>query len=372
MSFLSPWFLLGLLGVAIPLAIHLSRRQKAEKVVFSTIRFLKQTPKKMVFFQKIRQWLLLLIRAAIVALLAIAFARPFLSQAISEQAGWSPRSVVILLDTSMSMQYGDAFDKAKKAVLTLLDSFQAGDEAALFTFSDGTEKVTELTTDLIQLATIVQNLDSPGFKSTGYLPALRLADQTLRSARHRDKTVYLVSDFQRRAVGDIDTRWRLSSGVAFEGIKIGEQETTNLAVTEVISPARLIRDQAEQVILARVRNLGTRSLTETRVTLKIDEKTVDTQNIDLTKKSEAIVTFRTQFRERGIHLGSVTVEDEFFAPDNTFYFTVDVLRPLAVLSIVDASAAKAHADENRWFESALGKCHRWSASLHIWIREEVC
>ena len=126
MSFLSPWFLLGLLGVAIPLAIHLSRRQKAEKVVFSTIRFLKQTPKKMVFFQKIRQWLLLLIRAAIVALLAIAFARPFLSQAISEQAGWSPRSVVILLDTSMSMQYGDAFDKSKRAVLALLESLHGG------------------------------------------------------------------------------------------------------------------------------------------------------------------------------------------------------------------------------------------------------
>lgn len=355
MSFLSPWFLLGLLGVSIPLAIHLSRRQKTEKVVFSTIRFLKQTPKKMIFFQQIRQWLLLLMRAGIIALLALAFARPFFSQAISEQAGWSPRSVVILLDTSMSMQYGDAFDKAKRAVLALLESFHAGDEAALVTFSDGTEKVTELTTDLIQLATIVQNLDSPGFKSTGYLPALRLADQTLRSARHPDKTVYLVSDFQRRAVGDIDTRWRLSSGVVFEGIKIGDSETANLAVTEVISPPRLIRDQAEQVILARVRNLGTRSLTETRVTLNIDEKTIDTQNIDLTKKSDAIVTFLTKFRERGIHLGAVTVEDEFFAPDNTFYFTVDVLRPLAVLTIVDASAAKAHADENRWFESALGK-----------------
>ena len=355
MSFLSPWFLLGLLGVAIPLAIHLSRRQKAEKVVFSTIRFLKQRPKKMIFFQKIRQWLLLLMRAAIIALLALAFARPFFSQAISEHAGWSPRSVVILLDTSMSMQYGDAFDKAKSAVLALLESFHSGDEAALVTFSDGTENVTELTTDLIQLATIVQNLDSPGFKSTGYLPALRLADQTLRSARHPDKTVYLVSDFQRRAVGDIDTRWRLSSGIAFEGIKIGDSETANLAVTEVKSSARLIREQAEQFILARVRNLGSRSLTETRVTLKIDENTVETKKIDLTDRSEAVVTFRTQFRERGIHLGAVTVEDEFFAPDNTFYFTVDVLRPLAVLSIVDASAAKAHADENRWFESALGK-----------------
>ncbi len=354
MSFLSPWFLLGLLGVAIPLAIHLSRRQKAEKVVFSTIRFLKQTPKKMILFQKIRHWLLLLIRAAIIALLAVAFARPFFSQAISENAGWSPRSVVILLDTSMSMRYGDVFDKAKKAVIALLESFQTGDEAALITFSDGTEKATELTTDLIQLATVVRNFDSPGFKSTSYLPALRLADQTLRSARYPDKTVVLVSDFQHRAVGAIDTPWRLSPGVAFEGIKIGDQETTNLAVTEINSAARLIRGQAEHVILARVQNLGTQPLTETRITLNIDEKTVETQKIDLTGKSEAIATFRTQFKEQGIYRVAVTVEDEFFVPDNTFYFTVNVLRPLAVLSIVDAAAAKAHAGETRWFESALG------------------
>ncbi len=355
MSFLTPWFLLGLLGVAIPLAIHLSRRPKAEKVVFSTIRFLKKTPKKTIFFQRIRQWLLLLLRAAIIALLAVAFARPFLSQAISERVGWSPRSVVILLDTSMSMQYGATFDKAKKAIFALLDSLQAGDEAALVTFSDGTENQTELTTDLAQLAAFVKNLDPPGFKSTSYLPALRLADQTLRSARYPDKTVYLVSDFQRQALGDMENRWQLSSNVAFEPIKIGDQETKNLAITEVNSAARRNLDRAEHLILARIGNLGTRPLTETRVTLKIDGKTVETQRLDLTGRSETIVTFRTKFRERGIHRGAVTLEDEFFAPDNTFFFTIDDLRPLAVLNIVDAAAAKAHADETRWFESALGK-----------------
>lgn len=351
MSFLSPWFLLGLLGVAIPLAIHLSRRQKAEKVVFSTIRFLKKTPQKMILFQQIRQWLLLLIRAAMIALLAIAFARPFLSQNVFEQAGWSPRSAVIMLDVSMSMQYSDVFDQAKEAVLEVLGSLHSGDEAALVTFSDGTEKVRELTTDLAQLSAYVRNLEAPGFKSTGYLPALRLADQMLRSARYPDKIVYLVSDYQRRAVGNFDTRWRLSPGVAFEGIKIGKEETTNLAVTEVKSPSQLIRDQEEHLIVGRIRNLGTRTLSEARVSLSIDEKNVETKNVDLTNKSEAVVTFRTKFRKRGIHLGALTVADKFFAPDNTFHFTVNVLQPLSVLGVVDTASAV----ETRWFESALGK-----------------
>ena len=60
--------------------------------------------------------------STIIALLAIAFARPFLSQNVSEQAGWSPRSAVIMLDVSMSMQYSDVFEQAKEAVLEVLGS----------------------------------------------------------------------------------------------------------------------------------------------------------------------------------------------------------------------------------------------------------
>ena len=52
MSFLSPWYLLGLLGIGIPLAIHLIRRQRAERVMLPTVRFLKRAPKKLVYFQK--------------------------------------------------------------------------------------------------------------------------------------------------------------------------------------------------------------------------------------------------------------------------------------------------------------------------------
>ncbi len=363
MSFLSPWFLIGLLGVAIPLAIHLSRRQKAEKVLFSTVRFLKRTPKKMILFQRIQQWLLLLVRAAIIALLAVAFARPFIPQTVLDGTGLSARSVVILLDTSMSMQYADTFAQAKTAALDILGSLHAGDEAGLVTFSESTGQVEELTTDLSQLAAFLRQLDSPGFNSTSYLPAIRLADQMLRAARHSDKTVYLVSDYRQPAVAAFDTRWRLSSGVDFEGIRIGDENTTNLAVTAVKSPAQLVRDQEEHVIIARVRNQGSQSLSEARVSLTIDEKNVETQQVDLTGGSEAIVTFRTHFRKRGIHRGSVTVDDDFFAPDNTFYFAVNDLQPVSVLAVLDAAANSRVTDEIRWLESALGK--RGRSPFHL-------
>jgi hypothetical protein len=81
MSFLSPWYLFGLLGIGIPLAIHLIRRQRAERIILPTVRFLKRAPKKLIYFQRIQQWFLLALRMAIAGLLAVAFARPIITGA---------------------------------------------------------------------------------------------------------------------------------------------------------------------------------------------------------------------------------------------------------------------------------------------------
>ncbi len=360
MSFLSPWFLLGLLGVVIPLALHLSRREQAEKIVFSTLRFLQKTPQKITFFQRIQQWLLLLIRASLIALLALAFGRPFLLGAVSELAGVTPQSVVILLDTSMSMGYGEVCERTKKAALAVLEALHPGDEAAIVTFADSPGQVKALTTDVAELMAFVRHLASPGFQSTRYLPALTLADQMLHAARYRNQTVYLISDYQRRAFGHHDIGWRLRPGVRFKAIKVGDANTTNLAVTDVKSPTQLVRDQDEHVILGRVRNLGSRDLSSAQVSLIIDGETVDTQTVDLTHRTEAVAAFRTVFRKQGVHRGAVTVADDAFPPDNAFHFTVHVRRPIGILGITGGGIAgrrkmDGNLDETTWFASALGK-----------------
>ena len=51
MVFLSPLFLFGLLAAALPIAIHLIRKEKPPKMMFSTIRFLKKTSKKLILLR---------------------------------------------------------------------------------------------------------------------------------------------------------------------------------------------------------------------------------------------------------------------------------------------------------------------------------
>jgi hypothetical protein len=55
MVFLTPILLVGLLAGLVPIAIHLIRREKPPKLLFSTIRFLKKTSKKPVLFQHLQQ-----------------------------------------------------------------------------------------------------------------------------------------------------------------------------------------------------------------------------------------------------------------------------------------------------------------------------
>ena len=355
MAFISPWYLLGLLGIGIPLAIHLIRRQRAERVVLPTVRFLKRAPKKLVYFQRIQQWLLLVLRIAIAGLLAIAFARPIITGAFSQLADAPPQSMVILLDTSMSMQYADRFDQGKAAAINILKSLQPGDEAAIVTFADSPGAMKTLTTDLTALETFVRNLPAPGYRSTHFLTALRLADQILQSANYQEKTVYLVSDYQRSAVPASSTVWTLSPGIRFKGIKVGASKTSNLTVTDVSVLEHPAQGQQTHIITGRIQNSGTEPIPEVRVLLGIDGTQQTSRTIDLRGRSEIVVEFPVTVKHDGLHRGTLTITGDPFEPDNTFHFPVRLEPPLRVLGVTDASAAGVGTDAAYWFRSAFDR-----------------
>ena len=353
MVFLSPIFLLGLLAAAIPVAIHLIRREKPPKLMFSTIRFLKKTSKKLVLFQHLQQILLMALRAGVIALLVVAFARPLINQSVARLLDSDPQSAVILLDISMSMNYDDVFDNAREQVNELLDDMTAGDEVALVAFSDSAEMVRELTTDIDSIRSVVNGLDSAGYGTTRYLPNLRLADQLLESSRFENRQVYLVSDFQDVAMQNLDEGWKLSPGVAFTGIDVGVEESINLTLTDVRSPEQLLEDESEQQILARVRSTGTVLMEQGNVTLYLNDEIVERQAIDLRDRSEQVFTFTANFDAEGTYLGEVRLSGDNFSADNSYYFTVDVLPRIRVLLVNGEASDNWFDDEGHWFGLAV-------------------
>src|SRR5438093_6342385 len=108
MAFLTPLFFVGLSAIAIPVLVHLIQREKKRVVEFPSLMFVRRIPYQSVRRRRIRHWALLLMRAGAIALIVAAFARPFLRrEADVVAAAGGAREVVVLLDQSASMGYGD-------------------------------------------------------------------------------------------------------------------------------------------------------------------------------------------------------------------------------------------------------------------------
>src|SRR6185295_2189153 len=114
MSFLNPFLLFGSLALAVPVLIHLVRREKSEIVPFSSLMFLLKVPKRSIRQQKIKNLLLMALRLLILALLVTSFARPYLTRNTNAAAATDQnRGIVLLLDNSYSMRYGTNFERLK-------------------------------------------------------------------------------------------------------------------------------------------------------------------------------------------------------------------------------------------------------------------
>src|SRR5688572_11009692 len=148
MSFLTPLFLIGLAGLAVPVLLHLIQRERKQVVQFPSLMFLRRIPYQSVRRRRVRHWLLLMMRLAALALIVLAFGRPFFRTADpSVSAAGGAREVVILLDRSYSMGYADRWSRAVAAAGSAIGSMGAGDRASLVFFGSATDVALRSTAD---------------------------------------------------------------------------------------------------------------------------------------------------------------------------------------------------------------------------------
>lgn len=129
MSLLAPWAL-GLAALAaLPVALHLFRRDTRRRLAFPAIRYLRQARDRSARALKLRDRLLLATRMAVVAALALAAAGPLAGR--GDASDHVPTDVVLLIDNtgSMSRIERDAtlLDRQRARALELVDAARAGD-----------------------------------------------------------------------------------------------------------------------------------------------------------------------------------------------------------------------------------------------------
>src|SRR6185503_7623156 len=117
-------------------------RTSKEKVRFSSLMFLLPSPPRITRRSRLEHILLLLLRCAVICLLSLAFARPFLPrQLFDPPADVSPSKTIVLLDTSASMRRDNIWADAVARVDALGKETSAADQLALFTFDENVAPV---------------------------------------------------------------------------------------------------------------------------------------------------------------------------------------------------------------------------------------
>src|SRR5512134_1999679 len=135
MSFLYPAFLIGAALIAIPIVLHLLRRDVAPPVPFTAVRLLRRSPVERSRRRRLRDLLLLAARVAALLLLAAAFARPYVSGAAN------PGVRIVAIDRSFSMSAGDQFARARELARAAIE--EGGSEPVmLVAFDDRADVVT--------------------------------------------------------------------------------------------------------------------------------------------------------------------------------------------------------------------------------------
>lgn len=80
MTFLQPAFLWGLLAVAIPVLIHLWHQKRAQLLPWAAMQWLREVSQQQQRGLRFDDWLLLVLRCLIIALISILLAQPVLNQ----------------------------------------------------------------------------------------------------------------------------------------------------------------------------------------------------------------------------------------------------------------------------------------------------
>ena len=99
-AFLQPLALLGLFAAAIPTVLHLLTRRVPPTVPFPAVRYLAETERRQSRRLKLRHLLLLLLRTALIASVALAAARPVARMAVA--GTHAPTALVLIVDNSLS------------------------------------------------------------------------------------------------------------------------------------------------------------------------------------------------------------------------------------------------------------------------------
>lgn len=336
MGLFSPWFLAGAAAVGLPVWLHLLRKHKSQPLPFSSLMFFEQHTQSSIKHRRLRYLLLFALRTALILLLVLAFAHPYIEQRVLPMQR-SNEVTVIAIDNSLSMRAGGRLDEAKRQAKSLISGLRPGERAQVLGFGSRVQVTSEVTDDHATLTNGVNAVEASDAR-TSYAELARSL-RSIAQSIHLPLHVHLYSDMQQSGMPTNFNDLRLNADVRLEPHPLLKKPDANFAVENVVAPQR-VYDGKKTRVLVTVAGFHN-SKTTHNVTLSLNGRSVETKPVEIPEDGRAAVEFLSLDVPYGRNKGEVKIDSGDNLPaDDTFFFSVERLDPRHALYVHEADNAR--------------------------------
>ncbi len=367
MSFLTPFYLLGLLAVAIPVILHLINFRRPKKQAFSTLVFFKQLQKSSMKRLKLKKRLLLAIRIAAICLLAFALARPMLAPGSAFNFGSGSVLHMILLENGPAMsqidERGPLMDTAREAVARLAEN--AGNEDRFLIYNTHGELMMTEEVGPDQALRLLNNTD---YVNAGNFTTERLTALLSRSeATDRDhRSLYVVgrgSDHLREQLGNVRVDVDFNTGLMpLTLVRTGEQPSPNVAVTGLSSRSQIVAAGRPVTLDVEVRNFGEQAVHNYFLSLEMDGEVAGQYQINLDEGQSNTFSFEVVPPADGGLTGRAVLEGDPVSFDNSRYFAFELPETRSILLITPERSGNTRVS---WLEPVFEAARRTAGQIEV-------
>jgi hypothetical protein len=348
MGFLAPWFLTGVAALGIPVFVHLLRKHVTLPRSVSSLMFFERGIQSSTRHRRLKYLLLFALRFALLLLVILAFAQPFVRRAATST---NDRLLLIVLDDSFSMRAGTRFAEAKQQALAVLTAKPSAQKAQVIALGGQVEILTQPIIDEAQLRLALESIrPGDGHASFGEL------GRSIRAIVEKTQSpidLHLFSDMQRTAMSASFADMVLPSNVAFVLHDVAKGKAPpNWTIESISARAQLSdpRDTKQSRVQAAVAGFNTPEAVKT-IELVVNGKPTELHKVNVPANGRATVEFAPIDVGYGFNRCEVRIEGEdAFPADDASIFVVRRSDPERVLFVHAANDTRSPL----YFSAALG------------------
>lgn len=345
-SLLNAGLAAGAALAVLPVILHLFMRQTPKRIIFPALRLIRERQKRSKKRLRVKNWLLLLARMALLALMALALARPRITSETSIGDGEVPTAMALVFDTSLSMGYKPhdktRLDEAKERAYELLKKTPSS--SSIFVI-DSSAPASPPPLSPAAARKIIEGL------------TLRAVNRPLNSAlglaytavtEDKDKQrheVYVLTDLARsawdpaRPADGLDKVAKDKTGVRTYVLRLTPKDVHDVAVVEAKPSSEVVTEGEPVEIRAVIRSVG--PPTSRVAELWLDGQPRAKKSVELAADSEIPVSFTIPKVDSSvlIHQGKVLISGtpDPVSFDDARYLSFRVKPAASILVVADTA-----------------------------------